>query len=101
MEILREIDEKIWVANANGGLAQLSKEGNIEKRWTTWEGLPHNTVISVDAENKKLIVGTADGAALIENDSVTQMWNEELTHRYVQTVKINGEDIWLGAYHGL
>ena len=47
------------------------------------------------------MVGTANGAALITDDKVTQVWDKELTDPYVQTVLLTEEDIWLGAFHGL
>ena len=66
-----------------------------------FEGLPSQTVISVDAQDNRLLVGTSDGAVLFEDGKATRFWNDELPHPYTQSVRIVGDSYWLGTYEGL
>ena len=89
----------IYVASLTGGLTQVSDEGI--KNWTRWDGLPSDRVLSVTAQKDRVLVGTAEGMALIETGAVIKVWDDELSDPYVQSVGIFRNDFLAGTYHGL
>lgn len=89
----------IYAASLTGGLTQISAQG--VKNWTTWDGLPSDRVLAVAAEKDRVLVGTAEGMALIENGQVSKIWDEGLSDLYVQSVGMFRNDYLAGTYRGL
>lgn len=89
----------VWASTLGGGLVQVDPEG--VRTLGRWEGLPDDEVITVDAEEQTVLVGTASGAALIRHGAVERLWGPELLHPRVQAVALDGGRAWLGTYRGL
>jgi hypothetical protein len=91
----------IWASTLGGGLSQLEPSGDLVDVWTRWDGLPSPEVIALDVDGERVLVGTARGAALIEEGKLVRIWHEELPDPYVQAVAIDGERLWIGSFRGL
>jgi len=99
-EIALDQNGYAFVASLGGGLVKSSDSGlqNITK----WDGLPDDRVISVaSAEDGRVLVGTAQGAALIQDNSVVRVWDNDLSDSYVQAVSFHQDSLLLGTYRGL
>ncbi|MBM75138.1 MAG: hypothetical protein CMK59_07040 [Proteobacteria bacterium] len=94
-------DGSVWFGLLGGGVTQL-KPNNKTSHLGRWEGLPSERVISLDAQNNDLLVGTSQGAVLLKGDENTQRyWGLELPDQYVQRVLLDNKNIWIGTYKGL
>ena len=91
--------ENIYAASLTGGLTQISPDG--VKNWTQFDGLPSDRVLAVSTDKDRVLVGTAEGMALIENGQVSKIWDEELSDLYVQSVAMFRNDYFAGTYRGL
>ncbi|MFT5685830.1 MAG: hypothetical protein ACI8RZ_006784 [Myxococcota bacterium] len=68
---------------------------------TRWDGLPDDRVIALDERDGQILVGTAQGAALIEDGVVVEVWDDVLPDPYVQAVLLDEDGLWIGTYQGL
>ena len=91
--------EDIYAASLTGGLVHISSTG--VKNWTRFDGLPSDRVLAVATEGDRVLVGTAEGMALIENNQVSTIWDEGLSDLYVQSVGISHDKYLAGTYRGL
>ncbi|MDG1480007.1 MAG: hypothetical protein P8R54_10460 [Myxococcota bacterium] len=91
------------IASTLGGgviLAQPGKAGVTSL--TRWDGLPDDRVIALDERDGQLLVGTAQGAALFQDEVVVEVWDDVLPDPYVQAVLIDDDaGLWVGTYQGL
>lgn len=89
-----------WVATLGGGAAWVDARLQPQPL-TMWEGLPDERVVSIHADGERVLLGTAAGAALVEDGRVQRVFDDELPHTHVQAVRLDGERMWLGTYRGL
>ena len=92
---------RAWASTLGGGvvIAQPGQAG--VERLTRWDGLPDERVIALDERDGRLLVGTAEGAALLSGGVVVEIWDEVLPDPYVQAVLIGEDGLWMGTYQGL
>ena len=100
-ELTMDSESHLWASTLGGGLLRIHTGRKEITHFGHFEGLPSQTVISVDAQDNRLLVGTSDGAVLFEDGKATRFWNDELPHPYTQSVRIVGDSYWLGTYEGL
>ena len=92
-------NETCYVATLEGGVVQVN--GQEVQNLTTWNGLPDDRVISVAARDDQLLVGTANGAALLQDGLTRFVWTSDLSDSYVQSVAFHQDKLALGTYRGL
>lgn len=91
----------LWATTLGGGALTIDRDGLTLRRLTRWEGLPDDLCLAVDAEGGRALIGTAHGAALVEEGRVVRIFDEGLADPYVQSVLLDGPRLWLGTYRGL
>lgn len=89
-----------WVSTLGGGAAWLDTR-LVPDALTTWDGLPDDRVVAVHGEGDRVLLGTAAGAALVEERRVVRVFDDVLPDAHVQAVRVDGERLWLGTYRGL
>lgn len=96
---------RVWASTLGGGAVQLDASGTRGAAWTRWEGLPDDRVIDLSLGPGVVVLGTAEGALLIDDDGGTprprRVWAEGLPSRWVQSTAVDGDRVWLGTYEGL
>ncbi|HCH63602.1 MAG TPA: hypothetical protein DFR83_12420, partial [Deltaproteobacteria bacterium] len=66
------------------------------------DGLPDVRAVSVDARDGTVLVGTAQGLAVMQGTDVVEVVDEALPDSYVQSVHVGADGAWwVGTYHGL
>ena len=99
-EIDQTQDGSVWFGILGGGVTQLKTNGETV-HLGRWDGLLSERIVSIDAQNEDLLVGTSEGAVLLKRNSNEQRyWGKELPDRYVQRVLLD-DSIWIGTYRGL
>ena len=95
-------DGQQGLASTLGGGVVIARPGRSSVEvLTRWDGLPDDRVIALDERDGRVLVGTAQGAALLREGVVVEIWDEVLPDPYVQAVLIGEEGLWLGTYQGL
>ena len=89
----------LWGASIDGGLFLIS-DPKLRK-FSSWDGLWDDRIISIDGQDDRLLVGSAGGVVLLQEEKVVQSWKEEFASPYIQSVSIQDDDLWIGSYKGL
>ncbi|MEC8382732.1 MAG: hypothetical protein VXZ96_20565 [Myxococcota bacterium] len=100
-ELVLGSDSLLWGSTLGGGLLRIHTGQKKVTQLGHFEGLPSQTVISIDAEDNRVLLGTSEGAVLLVNGIPKRYWKAELPHPYTQSVRIIGDSYWLGTYEGL
>lgn len=66
------------------------------------DGLPDARVVAVDARDGTVLVGTAEGLAVVESGRVSEVVDTELPDPWVQAVHVGADGaLWAGTFRGL
>ena len=95
-----ERSSAIWASTLGGGLASVGPAGEL-RVMTRWDGLPDDRVLSVSTHGARVLVGTADGAALLESGEVQKTFRLPDGENHVQATLLTDEVAWVGSPHGL
>ena len=100
-ELVLDAQSHIWASTLGGGLLRVHTGHKTETILGPFEGLPSAKVISVDAKDNRVLVGTSEGTVLLTDGTPTRYWKSELPNPYTQSVRIIGDSYWMGTYEGL
>jgi ligand-binding sensor domain-containing protein len=99
---LQTIDKKQTSAvAASKGLAV--KTDNIQRIYSTLNGLPSNSIYTTLFARNALFVGTLGGLAQIENGKVVRVYktsNSELKNNWITALSLAADRIFIGTYGG-
>ena len=102
--ISKALDGTLWVGT-DWGLARL-KNGEWESYYASNAGLPDNSIrsIAIDPEGRIWIGTFFGGVAILENDTVTAVYNtfnSPLPDNHVRSIAIDSAGAWIGTLGGL
>ena len=106
-------DTRVEKSIKSTGKTVLNEENEVQelKIYDTWthytkaDGLPSNKINCVRVDGDRLWIGTDKGLAVMENEKIVHVYNEEdgLAHHNVVSVDVSPTtgDIWIGTMGGL
>ena len=97
---LAKTNNTLWGGSIDGGLYSISAQGSL-REMGTWEGIWDDRIISLAGNNDTLLIGSAGGAVLFQNEEIVQSWQSEFSSPYIQAVSIQEDDLWIGSFRGL
>ncbi|HVE55826.1 MAG TPA: hypothetical protein VNB22_03295 [Pyrinomonadaceae bacterium] len=96
-------DEKKQASAISTAKGLFYKDSNSRRIFSSFNGLPANSVISTLFAQNSLFVGTMSGLAQIENGKVVRVFktsNSELKNNWISALVESGGRIFIGTYGG-
>lgn len=91
--IHEDSDGAIWIGVFNNGLVKIRQDHTIEKHYTTFNGLPNNTIAAILAQgNDRLWISTFNGLSCFDKSS------EQFTNFYVDDGLSHNEFNFVSAF---